>query len=104
MRSRVGRLGVIALAIMLSAAAPLAAALQPQDGERVAAVFGPSVDRDEAFARIWRAGGVVIATGGIGNIVVAENPDPEFVSALHREGALLVIDGRLASVLCRSEV
>lgn len=104
MQRRAGNLGVIALAILLSTLAPLAAALQPQEGERVAAVFGPSVDRDEAFARIWRAGGVVIATGAMGNIVVAENPDPAFVGALRSEGALFVIDGRLASVICRSEV
>lgn len=104
MRSGVRKWGAIALAIALTGAAPLAAALQPRSGERVAAVFAPGTDRDEAFARVWRAGGIVIASGASGNIVIAENPDPGFIAALRRMGALLVLDGRLAGVLCRPEI
>lgn len=94
------RPAVLALTIAFSLGAPLAAAVQPKPGARVAAIFPPMTERDEALARVWSAGGVAVAFGAFGSVVIAESDDDGFVGALRDSGAWAVIDGELASALC----
>ncbi|QCK88514.1 hypothetical protein E8L99_23510 [Phreatobacter aquaticus] len=71
--------------------APAAAVLAPRSGQPVA-VIAWSADRGGAATIAARAQGDLIAPGRTHRIVVARSTEPDFVTRLYGEGALLVLD------------
>ncbi|HYD65734.1 hypothetical protein [Azospirillum sp.] len=62
------------------------------DHAPVAAVFGPGVSTTEALRRVIDAGGLPLRAGAFGNVIVARSDKEGFLSALHRQGAWLLLD------------
>lgn len=101
----------LGLTALLAGVGPAALALQPREGRAVAAVFAPWTPEETAVRSVWSAGGVALAAGAWGGVVIAEpaaQSFPErkggsaaFHAALRRAGALFILDGAGLGVLCR---
>ncbi|GFE63687.1 hypothetical protein [Litoreibacter roseus] len=89
--------------LMLSLFVSCAMAFSPKQGESVGVLFPPWFETSEMYDRVSQAGGAVVAFGGIRGMFIAIGEDDGFISRLRREGAILVLDGSLSAVLCRTE-
>ncbi len=68
--------------------------LSPQPGQtRFLVLVPPEKGLLDAVEMIGVAGGSVLATGAISNLLVAHSEEPGFVEGLYRAGAWLVLDG-----------
>lgn len=72
----------------------------PQSGRANRLFFAPWVSTSEAIAKIDAAGGRLIDIGATGNVVIALGPKQGFARGLLRQGAWLIVDGRLTAALC----
>jgi hypothetical protein len=70
-----------------------AATLWPSgDQDQYAVVAPPSYNLGRTIALVRAAGGGIVDVGGLKNVVIAHSADKNFVAALYRAGAWLVID------------
>lgn len=81
---------------LATSVAGAATAVQPRDDRPVAVVMAPWADFGHAATVIAEAGGRIKAAGGVEWIVVTDRGGADFVDALHRAGAWLVIDAEAA--------
>lgn len=92
----VGSSGRAALAASAMAVASLVALAgleaRPRGFAEVAAVFPPWLTRDQAFAAVVAAGGVVVRQGIVGTILVVHGDDPGVIGRLRAAGAWAVVD------------
>jgi hypothetical protein len=71
----------------------LVAALSPSgDRGQYAVVAPPWYNLTQAVGLVSSAGGDVVELGGFANVVIAHSENPQFVRALYRAGAWMVID------------
>lgn len=93
-----GALAIIISAVLLVASIGPALALWPKDGARVAIVFAPWIDRENAALRVWNAGGRIVAQSEWS--VIAEADGPGFHDRLNANGAWVLLDARAVAALC----
>lgn len=88
--------GVLVIVGMVPAALALSRNPPVQDAP-VVVISAPWVAAEEVATR---AGGQSIAPGRISAISLVWSPNPEFIDALYRAGAWVVLNGDLSGVLC----
>ena len=79
--------------MMLASVAPVAwIESRPRDGSEVAVIFAPWTTRDDAFARVLAADGLVMREGIIESILVVHGANSGLINRLYAAGAWAVID------------
>lgn len=90
------------MAVFLVVVTPLAAvawssaALPPEPDAPVAAIFPPWWGGGQALAAATRAGGRIIAVGGLDSTLILAGEEPGLAARLRREGAWLILDAEAA--------
>ncbi len=89
-----GRRAAVAASAMAMASVIALAALQarPRGVAEVAAIFPPWMTREQAFAEVVAAHGLVVRQGVVGSILVVHGEDPGVIDRLYAAGAWAVID------------
>ncbi|MCB8881894.1 hypothetical protein ACELLULO517_16745 [Acidisoma cellulosilytica] len=81
------------LLLLVSVLAILLLVAQPRPGQKEVAIVLPPWDGAlQAAALVGRAGGALVDAGGLRNIFIVTSDRPDFVAALYRAGAWLVIN------------
>jgi hypothetical protein len=79
--------------MILASVAPVAwIESRPRDAGEVAVIFAPWITRDDAFARVLAADGVVMRPGIVDTILVVHGVDAGLIDRLYAVGAWAVID------------
>jgi len=82
-----------AAVMMLASVAPVAwIESRPRDASEVAVIFAPWTTRDDAFARVLAADGLVMREGIIESILVVHGANSGLINRLYAVGAWAVID------------
>lgn len=82
-----------AILLLVSLAAAGVIGLAPRRGQQQVTVIAPPwFALAQTADVVGRAGGALVDVGQFSNIIIAHSTDPGFVSALYRQGAMLVID------------
>jgi hypothetical protein len=89
-----GLRAAVAASAMAMASVIALAGLQarPRGFAEVAAIFPPWMTREQAFAEVVAARGLVVRQGVVGSILVVHGEDPGVIDRLYAEGAWAVID------------
>jgi hypothetical protein len=70
------------------------AALGPEPGRPVAAVFPPWWTGERAFSAASLTGGSIVRFGGLASILVLTSATPDFNQRLHDAGAWVLLDAQ----------
>jgi hypothetical protein len=91
--SRLTSLAPALIFLVLSVLALASLAIQPTRNQHELAVLSPPWDGlIQTAALVTMAGGKLVDSGGLSNLVVASSDSPGFASALYRAGAWLVLN------------
>lgn len=71
---------------------PAAALMAGASTLQVTVIAPPWYAPAEVIDLVGRAGGQVLNKGALDNVVIAVSGQPDFIAALHREGAWLTLD------------
>jgi hypothetical protein len=81
------------LLLVASAIAIFVGTLTASSGSREVAVVAPLwANAAEAAGIVARAGGSIVASAGLSNVIIAQSDNPDFIASLYRSGAWLVLD------------
>jgi len=81
------------LLLVASAIAIFVGTLTADGGSREVAVVAPLwANAAEAAGIVARAGGSIVASAGLSNVIIAQSDNPDFIASLYRSGAWLVLD------------
>ncbi|MCX5519749.1 hypothetical protein OSH10_15000 [Kaistia defluvii] len=81
------------LLLVASAIAIFLSTLTADAGSQEVAVVAPLwSNAAETAGIVARAGGSIVASAGLSNVIIAHSDNPDFISTLYRSGAWLVLD------------
>lgn len=81
------------LLLLVSVVAIFVGSMTADAGTKEVAVVAPVWSNASETAEIVAlSGGSIVASGGLANVIIARSDNPDFISALYRSGAWLVLD------------